>query len=172
MDQLKIGEFLRELRKDKGLTQEQLAEEFNVSRRTISRWETGNNMPDLTLLIVIADYYSIDLRELIDGERKSEEMKENLNETVMKVAEYSTIQKENKRKKLNIYLITGGICILLGFLNYQFGILGIIFVKPVDEFVEGMLIALGISFEFVGFYNNNHEVTLKQSKQKKLKNQK
>ena len=47
MNQIKIGEFLKELRKEKGLTQEQLAEQFNVSRRSVSRWETGNNMPDL-----------------------------------------------------------------------------------------------------------------------------
>lgn len=51
MDQIKIGNFLRELRKEKGLTQEQLAEKFNVARRTVSRWETGNNMPDLDILI-------------------------------------------------------------------------------------------------------------------------
>lgn len=43
MDQKKIGEFLRTLRKEKGLTQEQLAEEFNVSGRTVSRWETGDS---------------------------------------------------------------------------------------------------------------------------------
>ena len=64
MNQVKIGEFLKELRKEKGLTQEQ----FNVSRRSVSRWETGNNMPDLDTLIEMADYYEIDLRELLDGE--------------------------------------------------------------------------------------------------------
>ena len=63
MNQIKIGEFLKELRKEKGLTQEQLAEQFNVSRRSVSRWETGNNMPDLDTLIEMADYYEIDLRE-------------------------------------------------------------------------------------------------------------
>ena len=47
MNQIKIGEFLKELRKEKRLTQEQFAEQFNVSRRSVSRWETGNNMPDL-----------------------------------------------------------------------------------------------------------------------------
>ena len=51
MDQMKIGEFIRELRKENGLTQEQLAEQLNVSRRTVSRWETGNNLPDLDVLI-------------------------------------------------------------------------------------------------------------------------
>lgn len=44
MNQIKIGGFLKELRKEKGLTQEQLAEQFNVSRRSVSRWETGSNL--------------------------------------------------------------------------------------------------------------------------------
>lgn len=50
MDAKKIGTFLRELRKEKGLTQEQLAEVLHVSGRTVSRWETGTNMPDLSSL--------------------------------------------------------------------------------------------------------------------------
>ena len=74
MDQKKIGGFLKELRKEKGVTQEQLAEQFNVSNRTISRWENGNNMPDLDILIEISDYYEVDLREILNGERKSENM--------------------------------------------------------------------------------------------------
>lgn len=93
MNQIKIGEFLKELRKEKGLTQEQLAEQFNVSRRSVSRWETGSNLPDVDILIEMADYYEVDLRELIDGERKSEKMNEELKETVLKVAEYSNEEK-------------------------------------------------------------------------------
>lgn len=50
MDQGRIGNFIKDLRKEKGLTQEQLAEQFAVSRRTVSRWETASNMPDLDLL--------------------------------------------------------------------------------------------------------------------------
>ena len=67
MDQQKIGAFLKVLRKQKGLTQEQIAEKFNVSSRTVSRWENGNNMPDLDVLIEISDFYEVDLRELLDG---------------------------------------------------------------------------------------------------------
>ena len=70
MDQKKIGGFLKELRKEKGITQEQLAEKFYVSSRTVSRWENGNNMPDLDILIEISDYYEIDLRDILNGERK------------------------------------------------------------------------------------------------------
>ena len=74
MNQEKIGSLMKELRKEKGFTQEQLAEKFNVSSRTISRWENGRNMPDLDILIEMSDYYEIDLRELLNGERKSEDM--------------------------------------------------------------------------------------------------
>lgn len=56
MDQVKIGNFLKKLRKEKGITQEQLAEILNVSGRTVSRWENGNNMPDISILVDIADY--------------------------------------------------------------------------------------------------------------------
>ncbi|MDO4338366.1 MAG: helix-turn-helix transcriptional regulator [Eubacteriales bacterium] len=63
MDQTKAGSFIKELRKEKGLTQEQLAEKFSVSRRTVSRWETGSNLPDLDILIEMADYFDVDLRE-------------------------------------------------------------------------------------------------------------
>ena len=74
MNQKNIGSFLKILRKEKNLTQEQLAEQFNVSSRTVSRWETGSNMPDLSLLVELADFYNVDIREIIDGERKSEIM--------------------------------------------------------------------------------------------------
>ncbi|MCF0258759.1 MAG: helix-turn-helix transcriptional regulator [Erysipelotrichaceae bacterium] len=57
MDQKKIGTFLKSLRNEKGLTQEQTAEQLNVSSRTISRWETGSNMPDISLLVEIADFF-------------------------------------------------------------------------------------------------------------------
>ena len=51
MDTKKIGAFLKQCRKEKNLTQEQLAEKFGVSSRTVSRWETGINMPDLSILV-------------------------------------------------------------------------------------------------------------------------
>ena len=71
MDPVKIGKFLQQLRKEKGLTQEQLSEQLSVTRRTVSRWETGSNMPDLDILIELSDFYEVDLREILSGERKS-----------------------------------------------------------------------------------------------------
>ena len=89
MNQQKSGKFLKELRKEKGFTQEQAAEHFGVTGRTVSRWETGSNMPDLGMLVDIATFYDVDVREIIDGERKSEEMKGELKETLEKVADYT-----------------------------------------------------------------------------------
>nr|MBP3598574.1 helix-turn-helix domain-containing protein [Eubacterium sp.] len=93
MNQIKIGEFLKNLRKEKGLTQEQLAEQFNVSRRSVSRWETGRNMPELSVLVELAEFYDVDMKEIIDGERKSEMMNEEVKEVAFKMADYAVEQK-------------------------------------------------------------------------------
>ena len=100
MDQQKIGGFLKELRKEKILTQEQLAEVLNVSGRTVSRWETGSNMPDLSILVELADFYDVDIREIINGERKSEKMEKDLKDTLEQVAEYSNTEKKSLKKKM------------------------------------------------------------------------
>ena len=111
MDLVKIGKFLQELRKENGLTQEQLAERMGVARRTVSRWETGSNMPDLDLLIELSDLYETDLREILSGERKSERMNKELKETVMQVADYSGEEKARLTRRMHGMFIAG----LLGF---------------------------------------------------------
>lgn len=93
IDQIEIGGFLRDLRKEKELTQEQLAEKFGVSSRSVSRWENGNTMPELCILVELADYYEVDIKEIIDGERKSEIMEKGAKETLLKIAEYADKQK-------------------------------------------------------------------------------
>ena len=112
MNQQKMGEFLKHLRKEKGLTQEQLAEHFYVSSRTVSRWETGSNMPDVEMLIELADFYNIDIREIIDGERKSENMDNETKDTLKKVAEYAT-EENNKRKERLRTMLAGSTCLML-----------------------------------------------------------
>ena len=102
MDTKKIGEFLKVLRKERGLTQEQLAEILLVSGRTISRWETGTNMPDLSILIKMAEFYNVEVKEILDGERKSENMDKELKETLSKVADYNKLEKERVTKAGNI----------------------------------------------------------------------
>ena len=110
MDQKKIGLFLKELRKERNLTQQQVSEYFNVSDRTISRWENGINMPDISMLVYIADFYNIDVRELLNGERNIEESLENINETLLKVSEYQNVKKKNVYIKVLICIVLLLIC--------------------------------------------------------------
>ena len=97
MDTKKIGAFLKQCRKEKNLTQEQLAERFGVSARTVSRWETGINMPDLSILVQLAEYYDVEMRELLDGER-SQTMNKEMKETLDKVVAYEEWVKQKVLK--------------------------------------------------------------------------
>ena len=136
MDQQKIGRFLKELRKEKSLTQEQLAEQFHISTRTVSRWETGNNLPDLDILIELSDYYNVELRELLDGERKSEKMDKELKETVLKVADYSNEEKQKITRRMHYLFIGGFIAAVIYMVLY--------FTDHADNFLGGL--CLGITF--------------------------
>lgn len=100
MDQKKAGLFLKALRKEKDMTQEVLAESLNVSSRTISRWETGSNMPDISLLVELAEFYQVSIPEIIDGERKSENMNQETKDTAVKMAEYSKNELHTKKRKM------------------------------------------------------------------------
>ena len=119
IDQVKIGGFLKDLRKEKGLTQDQLAEKFGVSSRSVSRWENGNTMPELGILVELAEYYEVDIKEIIDGERKSELMEKEEKETLQKVADYAEAEKRLAVKRKCIVTFLGTmvftLCIIIGY---------------------------------------------------------
>ena len=114
MDQKKFGSFLRELRKEKQLTQEQLAERFGVTSRSVSRWETDSNMPDLSILVELADFYDVDIRDIIDGERKGEDMNKEEKERLQLVADYAETEKNTLLMRLRIISIVGLVSLIAG----------------------------------------------------------
>ena len=114
MNQMKIGSFLKELRRENKLTQEQLAEKLNVSNRSVSRWENGSTLPDISILIELAEFYDVDIKEIIDGERKSEDMNEETKEMMSKVVDYTTADKEMIITKTQKYSATAGIALIAG----------------------------------------------------------
>lgn len=114
MDQKNVGSFLRELRKEKQLTQEQLAERFGVTNRSVSRWETGSNMPDLSILVELADFYGVDIRDIIDGERKGEDMNKEEKERLQLVADYAETEKNTLLMRLRIISIVGLVSLIAG----------------------------------------------------------
>lgn len=69
MDQIKIGKFIAELRKEKKMTQSELGEKVGVTNKTVSRWENGNYMPDLSLLASLSNELGTSVNELVCGSR-------------------------------------------------------------------------------------------------------
>lgn len=118
MDLKKIGAFLKELRKDSGLTQEQLGEQIGVSGRTVSRWETGANLPDLDVLVVISDFYGVELRELLDGERRLSPTDSSENDTALKVVDYSKIEKQNLGRRI-FYLLSVALLFFTAYIGVE-----------------------------------------------------
>ena len=114
MDLKKIGCFLKELRKEKGITQEELAQMLYVSARTVSRWETGTNMPDISILVDIAEFFDVSIPEIINGERKSEIMEEEVKETVLKLTDYA----EGTNQKIKGRLLVLTVIALIGMITF------------------------------------------------------
>ena len=108
IDQVRIGGFLRELRKERKLTQEELAERFGVSSRSVSRWENGSTLPDLGMLVELADFYDVDINEIIAGEMKREIVEKETKDTFRRMADYADAEKKMavRRKCLAVGLST------------------------------------------------------------------
>ena len=151
MNQVKIGEFLREFRREKGLTQEQLAEQFNISRRSVSRWETGSNLPDLDILIEMADYYGVELKEILYVKRKSEKMNEDLKETVLKVAEFSNEDKRKLTERMNKLFIAGLVASVIFIILF--------FTDNADNLIGGLSLGITFGMMIVGVIITSKNVT-------------
>lgn len=122
MDPIRIGAFLKKLRKERNMTQEEIAGKYGVTQRSVSRWENGITMPDISIMIELADFYDVDIRELLRGERKSENMDTDMKETLEMVAEYTEADKAKILKKVYIcgqgMLITAVALFVVYFLSY------------------------------------------------------
>lgn len=108
MDVKKIGRFIAENRKAKQLTQKELAEKLGVSDKTVSRWENGNYMPDLSLLQPLSEELGISLNELLSGEHiEQEKVAEKAEASLASTLEYS--DRKIKKSKWKMCLIVAGV---------------------------------------------------------------
>ncbi len=114
MDSKKIGTFIAVNRKKKGLTQEQLGEKLGVSNKTISRWENGNYMPDLSLLEPLSKELEISLNELLAGEKiEKEKVVEYSEQNLISAIDYSDRKIKYEHKKIAAFMIGIGIVICI-----------------------------------------------------------
>ncbi|EAD9035942.1 helix-turn-helix domain-containing protein [Listeria monocytogenes] len=106
MDIQKIGEFLRKLRKQNNMTQEQLGERLGVTNKTVSRWETGKYMPPIECLKLLSDIYQISVNEILTGGKLNEEdfkeaAENNISDTLKE------IEAKGKKFENTIFIIMG-----------------------------------------------------------------
>lgn len=107
MKQERIGKYIAKLRKEKKITQEELAEKLGVSSKSISRWETGRNMPDLSLITPLCKELGTTINELLSGEKlNEEEYQEKLEENIIKTIDFTDRKLEKTRRNfLGILII-------------------------------------------------------------------
>ena len=134
MDVKRIGLFLKELRKEKQITQEELAEKLGVSNRTVSRWETGSNMPDFDVLIELSDFYDVEIKEILEGEKKEKECS-NSKEELLLIADYNNQQKKKLTVMIKILFLIG----LISMVVY-------LFIHNINELELVSQFLLGITF--------------------------
>ena len=159
MDLNKISDFIKNKRKELGMTQDELAEKLFVTEKVISRWETGRGTPDISLLLPLSKELKIDVSELLNGE----ENKKTKNE-VEQLIEYNEITKANKfnsQFKLTILFYILSILTFLLYLRFEY--------DPnieVNYFIRLLIIAIASLFIIIGnrIYSNNYVEKIEDKK--------
>lgn len=114
MNQEKIGKFISNCRKEKKITQSQLSEQLGVTDRSVSNWETGKNMPDLSLFKPLCEILDITINELLSGEKLSkEEYQEKFEENIVNTIDYSTKKINKYSQVISLIIIIFGLFISL-----------------------------------------------------------
>ena len=113
MDNKKFGDFIKELRKEKQLTQKELGEKLNITDKAISKWERGLSFPDIAVLKDLADFFEIDISELLNGERgKKQEI--DIEKAIQEAIEnYKNIEEKKKEKVQKVKKRIGIISIII-----------------------------------------------------------
>lgn len=145
MNQLTTGKFISQKRKEKNLTQEQLAEKLGVSNKTISKWETGKCMPDYGVIKSLCEELEMTVAELMDGEEAEEKsVRAYDDEQIMDLLRRTQELEKQKNLLYGILLIVMGIA--LQALSHTFG------GSQVKDFFSGLLLGISIAEMLAGVY--------------------
>ncbi len=161
MNNVKIGKFIAECRKEKCFTQAQLAEMLNITDRAVSKWETGRSMPDVSIMLALCSILDINVNELLNGERLNmEEYNDRAERLLLEMAE----KEEKSNKRMLMYENVIGIMSTISFfalimaaalINMELYFRIILFVTALVIFITGVAIALLIETE-AGYYECGH----------------
>ena len=124
---------------------------FNASNRTISRWENGKNMLGFDVLVEIADYYEVEIRKILDGERKGKNMNKEMEDTVLKVADYTNTEAQNHNKRVHRLFLFAIVFYVLTLLFEEYvAYIGIEFLEGFSEgFLKGGMLGIILVVFFI-----------------------
>ena len=128
MDQIKSGKFIAELRKTHGMTQLQLAEKLGISDKTVSRWECGKGMPELSILMPLCEVLEINVNELLSGEFLTQESySQKAEENMLNLIQETTENKvKNGYSFISVFLSCVVIAAIIVFTLLQGGVNGMV----------------------------------------------
>ena len=136
MDQIKIGKFIQEKRKEKNITQSELAEKLNISDRAISKWENGNCLPDAGNMPILCDILGITINDLFSGEKV--DMKNNEKKYEDNLLEMTRLKEEKDKQLLTLEWVIGAIAIVT-----FFTLLFTAMFVEMDNWIKAILIIIG-----------------------------
>lgn len=175
MNQVKIGEFIAELRKEKNMTQLDLAKKLGVTDRAISKWENGRGMPELSIIKPLCEELSITINELFCGEKIiKKDFTEKAEENIINTLEYTNIKiKKTKGLFMSVFIGIVGVIFLLAIcfavdVNRMkndkpvvFSTWGFDYAPPVDLKYEKIEYTIKEHFEKQGDIEEKHEEGVK-----------
>ena len=154
MDQIKIGKFIAECRKNVGLTQAQLAEKLGITDKAISKWERGIAMPDTSIMLELCDILSISVNELLSGEKINMENNEKKNEELL-----LDMAKEIENKNKTIWT-TMWVIMIVSIIALLAGIFGAAFLVPEGPWQLVVILATCVAFLIPCLYALKLEVSV------------
>ena len=161
MDQLKIGKFISECRKNVKLTQMQLAEKLGITDKAVSKWERGIAMPDSSIMLELCEILGISVNELLNGERVTMENKQEKNEQIL-----LEMAKEIERKNKTIWSAMWAI-MTVSIIGLLAGLFAAAFFVPEGPWQLVAILAIVIVFLIPCFYALKLEVSVGAYKCKK-----
>lgn len=137
MDQRKTGKFIAQMRKEKGMTQREVADRLLISDKTVSKWETGNGLPEVSLMLPLCEILEISVNELLLGERINEtDYKQKTEEIIMDLVK----EREENKKKVILSVVA-----ILTTLLASLTIVMVAGLLHMDEWLRVLLIIIGLA---------------------------
>lgn len=155
MDMKNTGTFIRELRTEKNLTQQQLADQLHVSPTAVSKWENGHSLPDISVMPAIADYFGVTVTDIINGSRTEIQETEKPQEQVVRYVINQTVSERKSYFKIILALTVLVVLLSLYVNSYRLALLSIGYKYDETEMVYTGLDGNGQEFRVVADNRDN-----------------